>query len=163
VLFRSVDGVLSLRDWGCPPSRAVEVCGVARNERNAVMPEFAQYAALDDTDGWFRIPDGTVTDRIFNFNLPDLDPQRTVILMFKVSPSGTARLKMTVNGSPAAQIDATLTAPPTARQPRSWHEIVGGNIFKASGNHLLIEVSAVDGDSYVSISDIVFLYHANVA
>ena len=127
------------------------------------MPEFAQFTALRATDDWLRIPEGSITDRTFNFDLPDLDPTRTVILMFKVSPSGTARLKMTVNASPAATIDTTLTAPPSARQPRSWHEIITDPVLRAAGNHVLIEVFPVDDDSYISISDIAFLYHARVA
>jgi hypothetical protein len=125
------------------------------------MSPYAQFVALSATDDAFRLPDKIVTDRIFKFDLADLDPGRLVILMFKVTASGNAHLKMTFNGAPGPSIDFEFNSPSAPQEPRSWHEIVPGDIFKASGNHVLIEVPFAEEGAFIILSDLVLLYHAN--
>jgi hypothetical protein len=131
------------------------------------MPEFAQFVALQQkTDTAFRLGEGvSEAGRTFKFDLPDLDPKRTVILMFKVSGTDGAGLKMTLNpdlgpnpGSAGPTIDFELDT--TFARPRSWHEIESGNRFKSSDNHLIVEGPIPGFGMFVAISDIVILYHA---
>lgn len=125
------------------------------------MPEFAQFFAFENTDAAFRLPNGTITDRVLRYSpLANLDPERTVILMFKVAASGRAHLKVTVNAAGVAEIDVTLDGPPGPVQPRSWHEIVPGSRFTLPASHLLVEVDALEQGATITVSDFVLLYHA---
>jgi hypothetical protein len=127
------------------------------------MPEFAQFIALQqETDTPFRLGEGAAeAGRTFTFDLPNLDPKRTVILMFKVSGTDGARLKMTLNPDPGGA-DPTIhfELDTTFARPRSWHEIESGNRFKSSDNHLVVEGPLPGFGMFVVISDIVVLYHA---
>jgi hypothetical protein len=126
------------------------------------MAEFAQFHALENTDTTFRLPNNIDGNKkTFNFNLPNLDPATAVILMFKVATSGAAQLQMIINEKPPPfAIDFTLDPPPGLHQPRSWHEIIGpGGGLKASNNVLEV-LNNTNAGSVVTVSDIVFLYHA---
>ncbi len=117
------------------------------------MPEFAQFVAPSEADTPFQ-----ASGRLFKFDLPDLDLQRTVILMFKVSGPHNARLQMAVNpsGGPPPinfELDSTFT------RPRSWHERVEGSLFQVADNHLIVEGDPGDGGAFATVSDIVVLYH----
>jgi len=117
------------------------------------MPEFAQFIAPSEADDAFQ-----ASGRLFKFDLPDLDLERTVVLMFKVSGPRNAQLRMAVNpsgGAPSVEfeLDSTFTA------PRSWHERVEPGIFRAVDNHLIVEGAAGDGGAFAAVSDIVVLYH----
>jgi hypothetical protein len=63
---------------------------------------------------------------------------------------------MTINGAQGPSVDFSLEAPPGASQARTWHEIIPGDLFKASGNHVLVDV--IEGS--MAVSDIVLLYHS---
>jgi len=115
------------------------------------MPEFAQFVALRASDTPFE-----ATGRLFTFDLPDFDRERTVILMFKVSGPGNTRLQMTVNNRPFSidfELDSSFT------RPRSWHEIVDESNFQVGENRLIVQGGAGQGASPI-VSDIVVLYHA---
>ena len=117
------------------------------------MPEFAQFITIYETD------EATEMDHPYHFFLPDLDLNRYVILMFKVSGPSGVQLKMTVNASPGPSIDFILDS--TFAKPRSWHEIVKKGIFRVGDNHLLVEDgSSPPGVPFAKVSDIVVLYHA---
>ena len=117
------------------------------------MPEFAQFVAPGEADKAFQ-----ASGRLFKFDLPDLDLERTVILMFKVSGPRNARLQMAVNPSGGQspidfELDSTFTS------PRSWHERVEGSLFRVADNHLIVEGASGDGGAFAAVSDIVVLYH----
>jgi hypothetical protein len=125
------------------------------------MAEFAQFIALGpQTDDAFRL-DHTNNTRTFNFDLADLNPARTVIMMFKVAMSGDdPLLHMRINDNVELSIDFTLNPPPGLQSIRSWHEIMGPHEgFKASNNVLTVR-NQNPQSSVVTVSDIVFLYHA---
>lgn len=127
------------------------------------MPEFAQFVALIGTDDAFRLPDDQNYDtRGFSFDLANLDPERTVLLMFKVAASGNANLRMSFAES-GSSVDFSLNSPPGQLEPRSWHEIVPKNILRASGNRLLVVGTPLENGAFMSVSDIVILYHATTA
>ena len=118
------------------------------------MPEFAQFVAPAEADEAFE-----ASGRLFEFDLPDLDLERTVILMFKVSGPRNARLQMAVNpggGDPPInfELDSTFTS------PRSWHERVARGLFRVADNHLIVQGETGDGGAWAKVSDIVVLYHA---
>jgi hypothetical protein len=130
------------------------------------MPEFAQFVAIPGTDTPITLAEGTPsTSRGFIIDLPGLDPNRTVILMFKVHGEAGARLIMDNSATPisgARLIDFVLDS--TFTRPRSWHEIVPGKEFANSQNKLSISLSLVPGEGgTIHVSDIVILYHAKSA
>jgi hypothetical protein len=91
------------------------------------MPEFAQFVAPGEADKAFQ-----ASGRLFEFDLPNLDLERTVILFFKVSGPRNASLRMAVNpsgGQPPIdfELDSSFTS------PRSWHERVGRKPISSSG------------------------------
>ncbi len=124
------------------------------------MAEFAQFRALENTDEAFRLDNTTGNQKTFNFDLPSLDPARTVIIMFKVAMSGAAQLQMIINQNPGPSINFTLDPPPGLHQPRSWHEIIGSNGGLKASSNILRVLNNNPSASVVTVSDVVFLYHA---
>jgi hypothetical protein len=121
------------------------------------MPESAQFVALRDSDTAFP-----ASGRLFTFDLADLDDDRTVILMFRVSGPRNGRLQMAVNPeggdfSIDFELDSSFT------RPRSWHEIVAGSIFQVGDNHLIVQGVTGEGGAFPTVSDIVVLYHAKAS
>jgi hypothetical protein len=64
------------------------------------MSEFAQFVVVPGSDSAFTLPDpqSGSTDRHFqNIDVADLNPSRTAVVMFKVTPRGQAKLRMRFN------------------------------------------------------------------
>lgn len=118
------------------------------------MAEFAQFIAIIGTDDAF-----TVDGRTFTFDLAAVDTSRTVALMFKVAGTNGAELRMTITSAAAEGPSISFTLDSTFSRPRSWHEIIPGSLFQNTGNRLRV---ASSGGS-VTLSDILFLYHAKTA
>ena len=124
------------------------------------MPEFAQFVVVPGSDSAFTLPDPqSGTDRHFrDIDVADLDPSRTAVVMFKVTPRGKVELRMRFNAGNEHFIDFDFDAPaPSSTIPRSWHEVLAGDDLKPADNELVVSVS---GSGSVVLSDIVVLYHA---
>jgi hypothetical protein len=77
--------------------------------------------------------------------------------------SGNVRLQMRINDNAELSINFSLD-PSGLHQPRSWHEIMGPREgFVDSNNVLTVLASSSTPDAAVTVSDIVFLYHAKTA
>ena len=120
------------------------------------MPEFAQFIAITQLDTAVTVDQG----RVFTFDLPDLDAERTVVLMFKVSGGPDAGLKMALTSAGQA-VPVRFRLDPTFTKPRSWHEVVQKGLFKAVDNRLVVEPDG--GADHAIVSDLVVLYHAKTA
>lgn len=123
------------------------------------MSDFAQFIALPGTASAFDVSGDD--SRSFRFDLPGLDRQRTVIIMFKFAAYFHARLQMTVNGEATPIINFPFYSPAAPLQPRTWHEIVQGNVFSETGNFLVITADNEEDYAYMQVSDITFLYHVH--
>jgi hypothetical protein len=130
------------------------------------MPEFAQFIVWRDTINQLTLPNPQDGDfRTWDFALPDLDTDRTALLMLKLSSSketaaGSATLVLTAEGpSVPAEFTFVLDNPAYA-QPRSWHEIIRPGIFASSGNKLLVKGPPEGSGNKVTVSDVVICYHA---
>jgi hypothetical protein len=124
------------------------------------VAEFAQFVAISKTDDAVTLQDGGPPSAQYTFDLADLDDDRTVIIMFKVSGDNGARLVMSNSAPPNLGdevVDFTLDS--TFTKPRSWHEIAQGKVFGGSGNKFEVHRGFVPGPK-VAFSDIVILYHA---
>lgn len=137
------------------------------------MADFAQFRAITGIQGppgvfWTDDPvdlrTGTpFTDVGFIVDLPDLDSNRPLILMFKVSGKANSRLQM--GNDPTATTAFTLidfVLDDTFTKPRSWHEIIPGNQFSKTNNKFSMNLAGNPaGGQRVIVSDVVFLYHAH--
>lgn len=124
------------------------------------MADFAQFVALEDQA--FDLPDERGnTERTPHFSLANLDAGRTVIVFFRVnSRHGQVHLRMRVNGHSEHFIDRTFESSESDTAiTRSWHEILPGSQVNAGDNELIISMSS-DSGGKVTVSDLVFLYHA---
>ena len=118
------------------------------------MPESAQFIVLLGTDTPVSLPTSGDSTIDFNFDLDDLDHDRTVVVMFKassakLSATGQPRLKLTVNGG-VSEIDLDMTDA-TWAQPRTWHEIVQKGKFKRVGNILVLEGPAAGTELWCAL------------
>jgi hypothetical protein len=123
------------------------------------MTDYAQFVSLPESDSAFRV--SSVNSRSFSFDLPGLDKQREVIIIFKVAAYFHAHLQMLVNDNATPIIDFPLFAEDDPPAFRSWHEIVNGNIFNDTGNRLFVTASNEEEYAFMSVSDITFLYHVH--
>lgn len=149
------------------PSITVPATAARRqNEKGIAMPEFAQFIAFTGTINPLTLPnpsDGSF--HVFEFDLPNLDTDRTALLMLKLSSfketaAGSATLGLKAEG-PNVNVEFTfLLDHPAYAQPRSWHEIIRKNIFASSGNRLLVQGPPEGSGNKVTVSDMVILYHA---
>jgi hypothetical protein len=125
------------------------------------MSEVAQFVVVPGSDSAFTLPDpkSGLNDRHFqDIHATDLDPARSAVVMFKVTPRGQIRLRMRFNSGSEHFIDFEFDAPATTSTiPRSWHEVLAGSDLKPADNELVVSVS---GSGSVLLSDIVILYHA---
>ncbi|MEU7659387.1 MULTISPECIES: hypothetical protein [Streptomyces] len=125
------------------------------------MAQFAQFVAVGGTDDAFRLPDSTSNRTTRTFDLPDLDPERKSVLMFKVAMSGNISLTMQINDNPGLSINFSLESRSDLDALRSWHEVLDAHAVRESKNILIIKGEGGGVGAAVSVSDIVVLYHAN--
>jgi hypothetical protein len=130
------------------PSREIEL-----------VSEYAQFIVLPGSDSAFDVYNGS--SRSFGFDLPGLDKKRSVVIMFKVAAQGHARLQMILNDAAEPIINFPFYDLAEPLQPRSWHEVTGANVYKDTGNSLVVTGDSEEENSYVQVSDITFLYHVN--
>lgn len=122
------------------------------------MTEFAQFVALADDAFTLPLTPSPTTDfERGPFPLADLDRSRTAVLAFRVRAHGTPRLQMTLNQQSVVSYEFDPPEPESTR-PRSWHEVVPGNILDPQVNFF---VAAVTGSGSIDLSDIVLFYHAS--
>ena len=81
-------------------------------------------------------------------------------MMFEVAMAGEIWLKMRINDNVELSIDFTLDPPPGLGQPRSWHEIMGPKEGFRPFNRPPVTGESSQKPAVVTVSDIVFLYHA---
>jgi hypothetical protein len=88
------------------------------------------------------------------FSAPALDTGSKSILVFRVDPTGTVTLKVTLNNTEILTTNFDTT--PT----RTWHEIIAEDVLLPSNNQLTIERAA--GDGTVTVSDVYIQFQATV-
>ena len=117
------------------------------------MPRIADYAVIQDGSVTLPTAGGDIDLTFPSFNAPAVDVGSRSILGFRVNPSGTVTLRLTLNGT-----DVLIQTFDTDPQ-RSWHEIVEANLLKASSNTLTVTRTA--GPGSVSVSDFFLMFQAN--
>ena len=129
------------------------------------MPEFAQFIAWTATINQLTFPNSEGSFKTWEFPLPDLDTDRTALLMFKLSSSketaaGSATLVLTAEGPVVNEKFPFVLDNPAYAQPRSWQEVIRAGIFASSGNKLVVQGPPEGSGNKVTVSDVVIFYHA---
>jgi hypothetical protein len=120
------------------------------------VDQFAQFVHVAGTDDPFIIPDPD--DRCFPFDLVDLNPDRTAVVMFLVRAEGRVRLAMWFNDNTDDEISVILDSS-DSETVRSFHEVLPGSHLRDGRNVLCMNITG-DGTGEVEISDVVLFYHA---
>ncbi|GAA2629926.1 hypothetical protein [Paractinoplanes durhamensis] len=117
------------------------------------MPTIADYVVVQDSSETLPKSNGDIDHDFGKFSATGLASGRTV-LMFRVNPSGTATLEVTLNGT------SLLTQTFDTEPQRSWHEVIDDGILQATNNVLTVTRTA--GPGSITVSDLVILYQATV-
>jgi hypothetical protein len=125
------------------------------------MPQFSQFIAIMDRG--FTLPQSEYPNDFERgpFSLPDLNPNRTAILVLMVRARGAVRLQMTLNNENV--FDYLFDPPePDSTRPRSWHQVVPGRILSPENNYFVAAAQPQEhGGGTVEMSNIVLFYHAS--
>jgi hypothetical protein len=122
------------------------------------VDQFAQFIHVFGTDDPFHLPDSGKITRDFHFDLKDLNPERTAVVMFLVKAQGTVRLSMWFNDNPSDDLSFTFQSS-DPESMRSFHEVLQDARRLTDGRNKL-SIQADGGPGEVRISDVVLLYHA---
>jgi parallel beta-helix repeat protein len=116
------------------------------------MPNVAAIQTFQDSN--LEIPDPTtgVTDRHFQFDLPDYVPRES-LLMFRLRALEDSIFQFRIQGTD------TLVHNLKADATRTFHENYPGGALKEAGNELILSVGA----GRVAVSDILILYQVNAS
>ena len=106
------------------------------------MTNVTDYQVILDSSVTLPKSNGDI-DEDSKFPATGLGNGRTVLFM-QVNPSGTAELKVTLNGADVQTV--TFGTDPT----RSWHEIIDEGVLKDSGNVLTLTRNSGSGSLTVS-------------
>jgi hypothetical protein len=122
------------------------------------MPTIADFTVVQD--GSFALPGGLLNDREFlNISFPALSTSSPAVLFFRVDPVDVpVRLVILMNDKDVLSQTFDTT------QQRTWHEVIGPNVLKPSGNTLSVAVLAEPDVPVgrVALSDIVVMFQANI-
>jgi len=118
------------------------------------MPTVADYTVVQDTAVTLPKSDGDIDHTYPAFSTPAVNAGQRSILSFRVDPSGTATMEVTLNGS------SVLTQTFDTAPQRSWHEVVESNVLQTAGNTLIIRKTG--GGGSFTVSDIVLLFQADI-
>ncbi len=120
------------------------------------MAAAARYAIVPGSDSAVTIPPvgGGVNDHHYqNIDAPGVNTSQSAVLFFKMSSTGTPRLRIRIGS--VNVVDTTFDKTPT----RTFSEIIPSSALSAADNELTV---AVTGNGNVTISDIVILYPATI-
>jgi hypothetical protein len=123
-------------------------------EEELSMPRIADYTVIQDGSVTLPKANGDIDHDFPNFSATAVDTGSRSILAFRVNPTGTATLQVTLNGTDI------LTQTFDTEPQRSWHEVVESNLLLASNNTLTVTRSA--GPGSISVSDLFITYQANI-
>jgi hypothetical protein len=143
----------------------LQLCSLRRTtsqDRGVIVDEFAQFVHVTRTDEPFDLPDGDQDDpdrKCLPFDLVDLNPDRTAVVMFLVRAQGAVRLLVQFNDKTPRDISFRFD-PSDSESTRSFHEVLPGDHLRDGRNELCIEARTLDEKGSLRISDVVLFYHA---
>lgn len=117
------------------------------------MPNVTDYQVVQDGSVTLPKSNGDIDHDYPKFGAAGLGSGRT-ILQFKVDPSGTSELKVTLNN--ADVLTTTFSTDPT----RTWHEIIDDGVLKETDN--VLTITRNDGDGTLTVSDVFLMYQHEI-
>jgi hypothetical protein len=128
------------------------------------VDEYAQFVHPTGTDEPFDLPDSGLENpnrKPIKFDIVDLNPGRTAVVMFLVRAQGAVRLRVQFNNNSPRDIDFTFD-PSDSESMRSFHEVLPGEHLQDGQNTMIVEARPHDENGSLQISDVVLFYHAKV-
>jgi hypothetical protein len=125
---------------------------------NVTIPAYVVILPNDEEHHGVSLKIGVDRDRNFSFDAPDVDTGKRSILAFRVETEKgkQVRLRMTLKGNGEhVFLPGQLYEGP----PRSWHDVLAPGMLKANGRNTLT-LRVMDGESRITVSDIVLFYQA---
>jgi hypothetical protein len=126
------------------------------------MPQVARFAIVPNSDDPINLDANAPPSDVHfqNISAPDIDRRSPAIIAFQVNPTGDKSVTLRIRLQNPAANTVLLTVTFTSDPQRSWHEIIPPGALAASNNELTVSVT---GPGSLRISDIYFLYQANIA
>jgi hypothetical protein len=131
-------------------------------DQGVIVDEYAQFVHPSGTDEPFDLPDFGLTNpfrKPIKFDVVDLNPDRTAVVMFLVRAQGVVRLRVEFNNKSPRDIDFAFD-PSDSESVRSFHEVLPGEHLQDGQNTMMVEARTHDEKGSLQISDVVLFYHA---
>lgn len=118
------------------------------------MPTIADYTVVQDTSVTLPATNGDIDFDYPQFEAPAVAADKRSVLAFRVNPTGTATLRVTLNGT------TLLTQTFDTEPQRGWHEVVPSNVLSAAGN--VLTITKTGGSGSLDVSDVYLMFQAVV-